>query len=78
MRYFTLIEQDEIFHTDEAKNGHTLCRRNRMVLMSLGIFDLESGVGGTPWNLFSTPTLTVLSIYWPKGPDDASLAVEPG
>lgn len=49
-----------------------------MVLMSLGIFDLESGVGGTPWNLFSTPTLTVLSIYWPKGPDDASLAVEPG
>lgn len=56
MIYLTLIGQDEIFHIDEAKNSHTPCGRNRMVLMSLGIFDLESCVGGTPWDLFSTPT----------------------
>lgn len=55
MIYFTLIGQDEIFHTDEAQNRHTLCGRNRMVLMSLGIFDLENCVGGTPWDSFSTP-----------------------
>lgn len=53
---FTQIGQDEIFHTDEAKDRHTLSGRNRTVLMSLGIFDLESCVGGTPWDSFSTPT----------------------
>lgn len=56
MIYFTLIGQDEIFHTDEAKTRHTLCGMNRMLLMSLGIFDLESCVGGTPWDSFSIPT----------------------
>lgn len=45
-----------------------------MALLSLGSFDLESCVGGTPRDSFSTPTRTVLSVCWPKGPDDALAA----
>jgi hypothetical protein len=68
MRYFTLMKPKISTHCVE---GTEWCWCHWRFLIWRAV------LGELPGTCFSTPTLTVLSVWWPKGPGDA-LAVGQG